>query len=757
MQKWYDEGYFTPDLLMKRTHIDRDWTAVGILDRQAVGGQIFLSQFPISTGPPGLSIRTESSSLQNHSPAHSTFSGYQPAPTRTLRTMTLNPYLNSASPSDSPSSSFGGGRFGNGSPESSALGSRVGDLYTGDSGLGPRAFAGNPGPFVDPVGDPRSSFGNVAPGRASSLDTFSAYNNNSNSPWPLSVTQNVQNFGSSEHPLTTGFNVMSAPVPITQSHSFTQEPAYVDSTYNAMGSLGTSHDSPITRHPIEANGRGFNNLINGASGSPYTPHYPQSPVVPQQRSSTSPFGEVLATVSESPDVRILASAVQSENLSSPWRAPESTSARRPVIDPIPSPIAQAPPAVRSQPAQPIRPTPKLTEPSPWLKASLGVVDDGWRELPGPNSLTVSNLGQHNKMYEEADDDGTVAVSPIGEEEEEIIPAAAPEPETANPVPSAPATVTAAPIIDPPVSTAPKTKVKPTVREPQALAPVSAPKPAPPVPASSAPAVTSSSPVPKAAWATEDDVKKGKSSLSLREIQEAEAKKAEARKVTERERLARANTLPPPAVIDDAQPYTTSWGLPTSQTGARAVIPPRGGEVVGTPAASAPVWTTGSTAPAKKTMKEIQEEEERRKKMAVKETVAAAAARRGYAETTFKVCAHQRGVNYFLIPFFNSLQATPSAQASGGAWSTVGANGKTSAPVSAPIRPAVVSSVSTQATATSRPNGTTVRPVVQTATKAVSPPRVDEAPVVPAQDFLKWLNDALKGLNHSVNRAFILLG
>jgi PERQ amino acid-rich with GYF domain-containing protein len=121
-----------------------------------------------------------------------------------------------------------------------------------------------------------------------------------------------------------------------------------------------------------------------------------------------------------------------------------------------------------------------------------------------------------------------------------------------------------------------------------------------------------------------------------------------------------------------------------------------------------------------------------------------------------VCTSE-GRKLFLIPFFNSLQATPSAQASGGAWSTVGANGKTSAPVSAPIRPAVVSSVSTQATATSRPNGTTVRPVVQTAMKAVPPPRVDEAPVVPAQDFLKWLNDALKGLNHSVNRAFILLG
>ena len=627
MQKWFDEGYFTPDLLTKRTHIDRDWIAVGILDRQATCGRLFLSQFPISTAPPGLSIRTDSSS--QNSPAHdqSTFSGYQPVPTRTLRTVTLDTYLNSASPSDSPSSSFGGGRFGNGSPESSALGGRVGGLYTGDSGLGTRAFTGNPGPFADPVGDPRP-FSGVVPGRSSSLDTFNTYNNNSNSPWPRSVTQNARNFGSSEHPLTTSFGMMSAPVPVAQSHSFTQELSYSD----LRGGLGTSNDSPIARHPIEANGRGFGNLVDGPNGSPYAQHYPQSPAVPQQRSSTSPFGEVLTKVPESPEVLTLASAIQPENLS-PWGAPDSATLRHPVVEiPTPSPVAQAPPTAWSQPMQPTR-APKSKDPSPWLKASLGVVDDGWREIPGPNSLTVSNLGQHNKMYEEADEED-VCVSPIGEEDEEVAPVPASEPvlETLKPAPSASATVTAAVYTEPPAS-APKAKPKPTVREAQAT---SVPNPAP---APSAPVVKSPSPVPKAAWATEDDAKKGKSSFSLREIQEAEAKKAEARKAAERERLSRASVPPPPAVIEDVQPYVASWGLPTSQAGTRAAALPKGGEVVGTPSTSAPVWTTGSTAPAKKTMKEIQEEEERRKKLAVKETVAAAAAKRGYAETTFKVCAY----------------------------------------------------------------------------------------------------------------------
>ncbi|KAG2754517.1 hypothetical protein P692DRAFT_201837583 [Suillus brevipes Sb2] len=638
MQKWFDEGYFTPDLLMKRTLIDREWTAVGILDQQSAGGKIFLSQFPTSTGPPGLSIRTDSS--QNFSPAaqnfspiheHNTFSGYQPAPTRTLRATTLDPYLNSASPSDSPSSSFGGGRFGNGSPDTSALAGRVGNLYTGDPGLGSHSFTGNQGPF-GPVGDPRSSFNALAPGRTSSLDTFSNYKNNSNSQWPPSMTQNVQHFGGSEHSLATGFNngIGSGVMP---------EPSYADSAYNAMGSLGASHDSPIARHPAEANGLGFNNL--GMNGSPYVQHFPQSPVVPQQRSSTSPFGEVLAKVTEPPAVRTPVSAAQPENVSSPWGAPESTTVRRPgpVAEiPTPSPVAQAPPAAWSQPPQSARNAPKSKDPSPWLTASLGVVDDGWREVPGPNSLT---------MYEDVDEEsnGEAATAP------------APASEIPQPAP-------------PPTLTAPKAKVKSAVPQ----------KSTPPAP------------IP----ALKNDAKKGKASLGLREIQEAEAKKAEARKIAERERLARALVSTPPAVVDDAQPFTASWGLPTSQTGVRAAVTPRSGEAVATPAASAPVWTSTSTAPAKKTMKEIQEEEERRKKMGLKDSMAATAARRGYAETTFKT---------------NAPVPTPAP-----------APGLVPAP-------------------TPRPNGMTARSTSQTFTKAAAAPsRVDDTP---------WLSDTLKGLNSSI--------
>ncbi|KAF8491294.1 hypothetical protein JB92DRAFT_2656198, partial [Gautieria morchelliformis] len=51
MQKWYDEGYFTSDLLMKRTHLDTDWTPVGELSIRAGGDKLFLSSFSES-GPP---------------------------------------------------------------------------------------------------------------------------------------------------------------------------------------------------------------------------------------------------------------------------------------------------------------------------------------------------------------------------------------------------------------------------------------------------------------------------------------------------------------------------------------------------------------------------------------------------------------------------------------------------------------------------------------------------------------------------------
>lgn len=123
---------------------------------------------------------------------------------------------------------------------------------------------------------------------------------------------------------------------------------------------------------------------------------------------------------------------------------------------------------------------------------------------------------------------------------------------------------------------------------------------------------------KARWATDEERKsKQPAPMNLREIQEAEKKKQESRKNSEkgRERISRAASG---ASANEEVQFIASWGLPTSQVGARsngapaAKEPPAISPVSSTP--SAPVWTNAAK-PAAKTMREIQEEEERRKQAA----------------------------------------------------------------------------------------------------------------------------------------------
>lgn len=111
--------------------------------------------------------------------------------------------------------------------------------------------------------------------------------------------------------------------------------------------------------------------------------------------------------------------------------------------------------------------------------------------------------------------------------------------------------------------------------------------------------------------------------------------------------------------------------------------------------------------------------------------------------------------FALLPLSMSLslispQVTPSAQSTGGAWTTVGANGKM--PGAAAPRPAITPSNSTATIASAtapRPNGTVARPPATTVAKIVAP-RVEDFPITPSHDFLKWLSESLKGLNNSVN-------
>jgi len=122
---------------------------------------------------------------------------------------------------------------------------------------------------------------------------------------------------------------------------------------------------------------------------------------------------------------------------------------------------------------------------------------------------------------------------------------------------------------------------------------------------------------------------------LRDIQEAESKKSEARKAAEKMKANAAAALSANAsgsgsgADETLMTGTTSWGLP--QVNSRAVST---GVVPQNTAATAAAWTKpGQTS--KKTMKEIQEEEEKRKKaVAAKDAmnVAQSAAKRAYAES-----------------------------------------------------------------------------------------------------------------------------
>lgn len=658
MQKWFDEGYFTPDLLMKRTHIDVDWIAVGILERRAAGGKIFLSQ--ISNSPPGLA--THSESPKSYSPVHeqNMFNGYQPAPTRTLQT-TLDSYMNGSSPTESPSSSLGGGRFGNGSPDPSTYGGRAGsNVYPSDPNFGGRTLTGRAA-FQDSILDAQALNNNPL-GRVPTIDTFNAYSGGGDtSPWSAGPGQISQGFNDNEqHPYPNGFNgigsgVIGSSLPVNHIHNPNQE-HFGDTTYSGMGSLGGRHDSPVARQPSDVNGMSFNsNLVNGTASQFGAPtQFSQSPSVPyaasQHRQSVSTFGDLLPQTSEAPNITQTPTSAVQPNSASPW-----TTRTRPFEPPAaPSPVVpparpQASEWIAPQPAQPV-------DPSPWLMASLPVVDDAWREMPGPNSLTISNLGQHNKLQQQEEGSDNVVVSPM-EDAVPLPPSTATElvqTESINAVPANVATI-ASQSVTPATTSAPtpgtqgptgqKARRKSTTRDVQAPVSKVAPPLTPTVVRDQLPAPALPAVQPKPVWAVEDDSKKQKgtgATMSLREIQEAEVRKAEARRAAEkeRERLARANaTASGNSVSEESQPFTSSWGLPTSQAGARNLIPSKETSTISPTSTmpATPVWMNGTPTPtAKKTMREIQEEEERRKKLAVKESMASAAARRAYAETTVRV-------------------------------------------------------------------------------------------------------------------------
>lgn len=652
MQKWFDDGYFTPNLLMKRTHIDSEWLSVGELieiARQTGSEKIFVS-LPLPFVPPGLARRTESPMQGFPLRADpNAFNGpYQPAPIRSLRSSTLDSYLGGSNQSASPSSSLDTGRFGSRSPEPNAFSSVSGFSTVGDStGFNARNTF-NDQPIDHTLNNRPTSFNNIASGRASSIDSYAfngAYNPSfpSQGPWPTS-SSNINNgydttnasFGSSSNLVSgvlgasTNFGTVVHPSQEASFHDGAQGlTAYPTAEYGALGDMNQQRLRQVD-DKLSFNGYTLPDSFAGPT-EPFVPPYST-----QQQHQSAAFSQQGIIASKSITVAAQPANPTPSNMptQSPWNKTTDSIRRPGPFDGASHPTSTN--TVMNRPATPSQPSPwgstnqvsrsssEVKDASPWLVASQGVVnDDRWIEDRGPNSLTFSNLGQHNQLQQQMAVSGDIG-SAIPEESGQP---SATQPEQAPLVEAAqPAQSNATP-------SAPKTRAKPAVQTNT----VSKPVPASPI----VPSSSSLSPQSKPAWTKEDDTKKAKPSgisLSLREIQEAEAKKADARKAAERDRERAARTPASTApTTEEAPSFTASWGLPTSQAGGRANTAQSKEPASPNPVSgSQPVWTAGVKQPAsKKSMKEIQEEEERRKKQATKET-AAAAARRAYADSTNKV-------------------------------------------------------------------------------------------------------------------------
>lgn len=222
--------------------------------------------------------------------------------------------------------------------------------------------------------------------------------------------------------------------------------------------------------------------------------------------------------------------------------------------------------------------------------------------------------------------------------------------------------------------------------------------------------------------------------SLKEIQAAEAKKA-----AEAEAMAvaaRRAQLQKEIEAQQAQASAPLPGLPTSSTwGAASPATPTGSA----PAAWAKTAPKPTGPATSKTLAQIQKEEEARKK----KLAAATAAAQSQANAMSTVAAPAGGKSYANLAGKVGSPA-PSGNAPGGAWTTVGAGGKTKTPVAGPNPTG------------SRTVSAGIVPTVQPAAPARKPPTrsttMTNPGAVNAQDeFKKWAIGELRpDLNKEIN-------
>ncbi|KAG8967345.1 hypothetical protein FRC03_010090 [Tulasnella sp. 419] len=245
--------------------------------------------------------------------------------------------------------------------------------------------------------------------------------------------------------------------------------------------------------------------------------------------------------------------------------------------------------------------------------------------------------------------------------------------------------------------------------------------------------------PKAnAWSTSNE--EGASSLhpqpaiSLRQIQEAEAKRNAEKKAEKENRTPKTPSASIGSITNSsAIEAPLSWGLPqvgrANSTPAIATSSPSLSSSAATPAAA---WTSKAPQAAKKSMKEIQEEEEarRRKDPSVIQqqrdpnVLVSAGPKRGYAD---------------------SAKSSAPNPASGGAWTTVGAGGKSNGPNASSTSSRPVAPPTPQSRNTSIPTpSATMTPSPANSNKQSSSKWTDDVPP-PSLEFIKWMREALRGL------------
>jgi PERQ amino acid-rich with GYF domain-containing protein len=262
------------------------------------------------------------------------------------------------------------------------------------------------------------------------------------------------------------------------------------------------------------------------------------------------------------------------------------------------------------------------------------------------------------------------------------------------------------------------------------------------------------PPPTAPWAPQPGAEAQKGP-SLREIQEAEAKKAA--KKEEAAAAARRAALEQEAAAqrerEKAAAAAASSGLPAASTWGTGspVGAPSGGSPWKQPAAlkTAVVAAASGNTPSKKTLAEIQREEELRKQKAAKEAAAAAAAIQVSTTPVPSI-----GKRYADLASKTSGSPGPTASAvaaqpgQSGGWATVGAGGK----VKVPTGPAVQSRSPSVGNIKTTPSPIMSKPAAkagQTTAKDVKSAAMDE--------FKKWLHRELgRGLDGVTDSKLLLM-